>query len=856
MVDYETLEQQYVQIPTELKVTKRWVCYDIEKNEAGEERKVPINAITGSYARSNDPRTWTTFQVAINGVVKYHLTGIGFMLGLDEATGNNFFGVDLDNHPDKKTGQKPMNNEEFASFCDNIINALDSYTEYSHSGEGIHIICKGTIPPGGNRKINSPVEIYDKVRFFTMTGKTIRNKPVADRTEEIKPIWEQFAKHETPVYEKPTVAYDDGSIDFGTGDTDTPKTYTPSYLSDEEILNLIRNSAQGPKFIALFSGNMSEYGNDHSAADIALVNILTFWCGGNIDQIDRIFRRSGLMREKWDRPTSGSTYGRILIEKSIAFTPNFYKPKTTSQQSVVYQKRNELINENGDLKTINEQGDPIYQVKQIFGKYYALTDTGNSERFYDYFGEDHFRYNVDNKQYMYWDGKTWLKDDKEFIKKYADIFIEEVLKKDLQDTLLKANQLEETGEIDEEGVDGTEEFDLEGLIKAQKKNIARVSNSAGKEAMLKELQHMHKIPVKNEEFNVNPFVLNTDSGIVNLHTGALMAHSKKEMLSKNTNTKVSFETPTTWLKFLHDVFKRKVPEETEEIIDTVQMLLGMGLTGRVNKDIMCILWGNGSNGKSTFVKTIKNVVGTYGVYANSDLLIKNNSSSQSTEFSLASLANARLLFLTETEENEKLSEKTIKKMLSGEEITAQHKFGALFAYEPTFTPIMSTNNKPIVRATDFGTWRRLMLIPFLNKFDGSNKDVDMPEKLKAESDKILGWMIQGNIRLEKEFNGLLPKPKCLEMELAGYKSDMDVINAFISERCTIFPEYESEFNVVYQTYKNWARDDNEYGMPKTKFKKELENRGFSFKKNANRGTMLLGLKLDIDTTGHDFSEDL
>lgn len=141
-------------IPEELRAQKCWVCWKT-KDRNGKPTKIPINPTTGGQAMSNNPETWSTFQLAINGVARYGLHGIGFMLG------NGFVGVDLDHCRNPETG-------ELTSEARDIVYILNSYTEVSPSGTGIHIICRGTLPPGPRRRGN--IEMYASNRYFTMTG--------------------------------------------------------------------------------------------------------------------------------------------------------------------------------------------------------------------------------------------------------------------------------------------------------------------------------------------------------------------------------------------------------------------------------------------------------------------------------------------------------------------------------------------------------------------------------------------------------------------------------------------------------------------------------------------------------------
>ena len=831
----EELEKKYERIPLEIKKTRRWVGYKVEIRD-GKQTKVPYNAILGTHARSNDPTTWTTFGVAISGCVKFEFAGIGFMLGQDTETNTHYLGIDLDNHDEP----------DFQEIAKDFIDTLNSYTEFSHSGKGIHIICKGTKPVGRCRKSN--IEMYDNGRFFTMSGNVIKNLPIAERNAEVQSLWEKYLIGDEPqiVAVQPTA---DGGITFGRNLRAATIDASPTNMSDYELMEKIRSSRFGTEFNSLYNGDMRAYENDHSKADYALCKILAFWTGCDSFQIDRIFRGSALMRDKWDQRRNetnrhgvvlrAGTYGSQVIEYAIANQRDVYKPAKT--QSVFIENTGAPIESTTEMVEFDEKGDPIVSINPIF-KSYPLNDTGNAERFYDYFGE-FFKFNKDNNTFMFWNGRTWIKDIKGFVRKYANKLID-VLKMEIANTNKRIEEAKGMGEDGEEEV-----HELEILRKAQLENLKRVSNKAGKDAMLSELHELHDLPVINSEFDTQEHLLNTDSGVIDLNTGEIMPFDRNLMLSKNTNCKVDFTTPEVWLKFLHDIFKRPNEQETDEIIDTIQMALGESLTGRTNKDHLFILYGSGSNGKSTFVRVVNEVFGDYGNSINSDLLIQNNNSSQSNEFSLSSLLGARMVSTSETAEGKKLDEVTIKKILSGEKINAQFKFGQIFSFMPTFSPWMSTNNKPIIRATDFGTWRRIYFVPFLNTFTDQTKDVDMPKKLAAENAKILGWMIQGAVRLHNEFQDKLPKPKCLEEALSDYKKELDVIVAFLNDRCIPFPDMQIEAPVLYQEYKEWAKNNNEYLFSKSRFKQEMPKKGYKIIKDLNKGWVYVGLKLAKNDQG-------
>ena len=844
----QQLEQQYANVPKELKDLHRWIGFKIEERD-GKRTKVPYNAITGSYGSSTNPNTWTSFRVAMLGCLKYGFDGIGFCLGYSAQDDCYISGVDLDNHGE----------EDFVQVAKDFIDTLNSYTEYSPSGKGIHIIVKGKKPEGRCRKDN--IEMYGGGRFFTVTGNVIKPSPVYERENELNSLWEKYLKEEEPAFE-PYV--DNNEEGFFFGDS-VKKTYTyvdnNITLNDEEVLEAISRSDSSYDFFKLYNGDMTAYNDDHSRADAGLCQYLAFWTQRDKTQMDRLFRKSKLMRKKWDEKHGEKTYGDITLSSAISKQREVYHPqpkkieivaKPTPIATPTTTNENQtsgIIKSPTDMIEFDERNDPIINTNNLIFKHYPLNDTGNAERFYDYFG-DLFKYNEDDKRFMFWTGKTWSRHMGYCVRKYANKLIE-ILNSEITHT---QNRLEEAIKKGEEARDDVDV--LKNLIKAQLENVKRVSNSTGKNAMISELQSLHDLPVRNKNFDRQEELLNTDSGVVNLFTGDVYPFDRRYMLSRNANCGVSFDEPKTWLKFLHDVFKRDNEDETEEIIEFVQMALGESLTGRTNKDNMFILYGSGSNGKSTFIKVFSECMGDYATSMSSEMLVsKGNTSVQSKEFSLDDLAGKRAITTSETAEGQKLDEVYFKQMLSGEKIKAQKKFGDSYDFLPTFNPWMSTNNKPIIRATDDGTWRRLRFIPFLNKFKGANKDVSMPKKLAAERAQILGWMIQGSVKLHKEYNDNLPSPRCLDIALADYKKELDVIVAFLDDMTLPFPDMEINTQTLYREYKNWCKENGEFQYNERKFRQEVPKKGYAVKRDRNQGEVYVGLKLVTSDKGFIFGEE-
>ena len=268
-------------IPDELKKLKQWVCWN------GSD-KIPKNPATGKNAQSNNPSTWGTFAQAVKACETFGFDGIGFEFA------NGFFGVDLDHCMDK------------LDFVDEFVETLQSYTEISRSGNGIHIICKGKLPDGSRRK--DGVEMYSEGRYFICTGNLYNSAytEIRDCTESIKVLHSKYLPASTPK----AVVQRGSAVD----------------LDDAEIIDKARNCKSGALFNMLYSGQWEGLFQSQSEADLALCNHLAFWTGRNAGQMDRIFRSSGLMRQKWDQRRGADTYGNITIGKACASCRDIYKP--------------------------------------------------------------------------------------------------------------------------------------------------------------------------------------------------------------------------------------------------------------------------------------------------------------------------------------------------------------------------------------------------------------------------------------------------------------------------------------------------------------------------------------------------
>lgn len=289
-------------IPKKLKSQKQWVCWQLQDRE-GKAAKVPVNPETGAPASTDNSDTWSSYATAImyHSKNKNTTDGIGFVFTKTDP----FAGVDLDDCLTETDG--------IEQTADQIVSQIDSYTEVSPSGTGLHIIAEAKLPEGANR--SGSLELYDKKRFFTVTGNRLdgTTATIEERQAALEAV---HISHIADLSDS-----SDSEIITGGGQGSTNEVS----FSDKVLIEKAKTAHNGESFSRLWNGNTSGY-KSHSEADAALCGNLAFWTRGDQQRIDRLFRRSGLMRSKWDEQRGGQTYGEITISKSIAMTDNYYDP--------------------------------------------------------------------------------------------------------------------------------------------------------------------------------------------------------------------------------------------------------------------------------------------------------------------------------------------------------------------------------------------------------------------------------------------------------------------------------------------------------------------------------------------------
>jgi Family of unknown function (DUF5906) len=287
------LPVQIDSIPGMLQAERRWVLWNREMR--GDKPTKVLHRATRPAQRADatDPVTWADFDAARTAYEDGKSDGVGFVLG------EPYFGFDADRCRDPLTAAIHPEARELTAL-------LATYTEISPSATGLHAIGRGRKP--GPRCRIGRYELYDSGRFFCMTGHHLSGTPatVEERSRELATLYSRLF------------------FESASANQTTNATRCHDDDDDDALLAAARIARNGAMFEALWAGDTSAYGDDHSSADLALCNLLAFWTGCDQARMDRLFRQSGLCRPKWYERRGAQTYGERTIAAAVAACRDTY----------------------------------------------------------------------------------------------------------------------------------------------------------------------------------------------------------------------------------------------------------------------------------------------------------------------------------------------------------------------------------------------------------------------------------------------------------------------------------------------------------------------------------------------------
>ena len=343
-----------------------------------------------------------------------------------------------------------------------------------------------------------------------------------------------------------------------------------------------------------------------------------------------------------------------------------------------------------------------------------------------------------------------------------------------------------------------------------------------------------------EQLDGDAMLLNTPGGTYYLPDGlnGWKPTDPADLLTKVTAVVPNEDGRQLWEDALNVFFCND-----QGLIDYVQMICGLCIVGKVYAEFMVIAYGDGRNGKSTFWNVIYKVLGSYSGNISADALTVNCKRNVKPE--MAELKGKRLIIAAELQEGMRLNTSVVKQLCSTDPIFAEKKFKAPFSFEPSHTLVLYTNHLPKVSASDDGTWRRLIVIPFHAKIQGKSDIKNYTQYLVDNAGgAVLSWLIEGAQKAIAA-NFQFDRPQCVLDAIGAYRDNNDWLSAFINDCCDVDKSYQEKSGELYRRYREYCGENGEYARSTTDFYAALEQAGFKRKKTST-GNFILGISLKID----------
>ncbi len=351
---------------------------------------------------------------------------------------------------------------------------------------------------------------------------------------------------------------------------------------------------------------------------------------------------------------------------------------------------------------------------------------------------------------------------------------------------------------------------------------------------LQALKPMILLPIQS--LDADEFLLNTPSATYDLRQGMKggREHRAEDFMTKCTAVDPGNDGRDIWEKALGEFFTHD-----QDLIQYAQEISGLMAIGKVYVEALVIAYGDGRNGKSTYWNSIARVLGTYCGGISADALTANCKRNIRPE--MAELKGKRMVIAAEMEEGVRLSTSVLKQICSTDEVGGEKKYKAPFQFVPSHTIVLYTNHLPRVGASDEGTWRRLIVIPFTAQFTGKSEVKNYTDYLVEKAGPaILQWIIEGAQRvIEKDYH--LDPPQCVREAIEKYRGQNDWLHHFLDDCCELAPGFQEKSGELYGAYRAYCQQMNEYTRSTSDFYAALENAG----RRTKVGRFVTGLQLKV-----------
>lgn len=755
-------------VPVLLRQLPQWVCWRYVIRD-DRKTKCPFNAETGTEASSVDAETWTTFENAHAAYARDGYEGVGFVFKAD----GGLTGIDLDGCIDE--------NGVLAPNAQELIDAMSSYSEVSPSQRGVKIFVQGTKPAGARCKSSAiegfkATEVYDRARFFTVTSRHLSGTPVTvnDRAAHLEGL---CAKLWPPRVEKPSTLPLAGG-GFG-GD-------------DDRLIDKACSAANGAAFRRLFEGDTSGHGDDKSAADLALCNHLAFWTGRDADRMDRLFRRSGLMRSKWDEQRGERTYAQITIATAIGGCSAVYVGREAVEVPTALADQVSGVVRGDGLVPLGER-DP--NTGRLVLSPRCTLPTAQA-----YVRE--FHHHVDARTVhgyggviMAWSGNRYCEVEEEAIKHQLQPWLHEALR------YVPSKRSGRLHLVPFESYPVTVRQALDTL-----KSLVYLSVETQSPAWLGRQTGPDRPPA-NELLPCRSNNLHIPTGVVIPATPALF-----------TTNALAFDydpdapIPTRWLGFLEELFGGD-----QDAIELLQDWMGYCLIGDTSQQKMLLLVGPRRSGKGTIGRVIKQLVGAANTAGPT-------TGSLAGPFGLQPLIGKSLAIVSDARFSGENIATVVERLLciSGEDaLTIDRKYEKSVTMKLATRFMFLTNELPSLRDASTALAGRFLVLQLKRSFYGQ-EDPTLTDRLTGELGGILLWAIEGWKRLRER--GRFVQPESAAERVRELEDLASPVGAFVRECCTVGDGHRVKVETIYQAFTRWSgAEGRNVELNKTRFGKDLRD---------------------------------
>lgn len=554
----------FMNIPAELKTVCQFCVWKFEKRN-GKKTKIPYDPKTGEKAKSNDARTFSDFRTA---AATYAIGGYD---GLGICVGSGIGAFDID-HCIREDGTL----NDVAAQVLSVFGTC--YVEKSPSGFGLrgffHVpgdyVFDKTVYYINNR--SKGLEVYmpgATNRFVTVTGDVYRTGDIPDNPESMTALLDSMMRRARQVT--------------------SSHIEHRSYLTDEAVVEHALKSPTGDKFQKYMDGDWQEMYDNQSDADMSFISMLAFWCGCDEEQMDRIYRSSGMMRPKWDRKQAGTTYGALTIRNAVNSCTSIYLP--VNAQDIVEEEFSCLDEEDVDFQPdFSKLSLTLEEMAPHSNPRYGREEIGIGNMFADYF-KPIARYNKERKLWYVYDGTVWQED-------LGSLKVAELAKMLADKLYVFALTI-------------TEED-------ARKRFIDRVRKlqlRKHRDTMVKEATSVYPIPMVL--FDNNTYLFNCRNGTLDLRSMEFREHRPEDFLTKCSEVVYDRDADCPrWKSFMDEIMQGDTGR-----IRYLQKAMGYALSGDTSLECLFILYGATTrNGKGTTMETFLKIMGEYGKNADPSML--------------------------------------------------------------------------------------------------------------------------------------------------------------------------------------------------------------------------------------------